>query len=134
MLAHIVSNVSTSGTARWYLDRTLVASRNVTLVSGDTIEEYLPLSGAGMDVRLRAPDGREETTQTEARDEIGVLRWADTDQSGLYRATIGQHPQEYLFAVNVPVATDTQLASESDLARTNSTELQAAYPGWTFRW
>jgi len=36
VLAHIVSNINTSGTARWYLDRTLVASRNVTLVSGDT--------------------------------------------------------------------------------------------------
>ena len=56
-----------------------------------------------------------------------VLRWTDTDISGLYRATIGQHPQEFLFAVNVPTATESQQACESDLARTNATELQAAF-------
>ncbi|HYM49181.1 MAG TPA: VWA domain-containing protein [Candidatus Limnocylindrales bacterium] len=34
--AHLVSNVATAGTARWYLDRTLVASQAVTLPAGDT--------------------------------------------------------------------------------------------------
>ena len=43
--------------------------------------------------------------------------------------SIGQHPQEHLFAVNVPTATEAQQASESDLARADRDELQTAYPG-----
>ena len=46
--------------------------------------------GAGLGATLHLPDGRTEVVHTEAQDEVGVLRCADTDQSGLYRATIGQ--------------------------------------------
>jgi uncharacterized membrane protein len=34
--AHLVSNVATSAVARWYLDRTLIATQTVTLGAGDT--------------------------------------------------------------------------------------------------
>src|SRR5437660_684518 len=43
---------------------------------GEPLEAYLQVGGAGLDVRLESPDGRHESSQTEARDEVGVLRWA----------------------------------------------------------
>jgi hypothetical protein len=107
--------------------------REQAAVVGDVLEEFLPTGGAGLQVALQTPDGRTEALQTEARDENSVLRWADTDVSGLYRALIGQHPQEYLFAVNVPTTTESQQACESEPARTNLAELQRAYPGWEFQ-
>jgi hypothetical protein len=100
---------------------------------GDALEEFFPIGSAGLDVAIHTPDGRTEATRTQDRDETVALRWTDTDVSGVYRATVGQHPREYLFAVNVPAATDTQQASESDLTRTNVDELHAAYPGWDFQ-
>ena len=36
VLAHLVSNVATHATARWYLDRSLVATQEITLAAGDT--------------------------------------------------------------------------------------------------
>jgi hypothetical protein len=38
---------------------------------------------------LRTPDERKEEFRTEAQEEASLLRWADTDQSGVYIATIG---------------------------------------------
>jgi hypothetical protein len=96
---------------------------------GDILEEYLQPGDAGLEAAIRTPDGKVESQRTELRDEVGVLRWSNTDESGIYRASIGAHPREYLFAVNVPTASDGQQASESDLARTNPSELQSAYPG-----
>src|SRR5262249_6054310 len=78
-------------------------------------------------------DGRIEKGRTLPEADVSVLRWSDTDTSGVYRATIGQHPREHLFAVNVPTAADAQQASESDLARTNQTELQSTYAGADFQ-
>jgi hypothetical protein len=100
---------------------------------GDPLEEFLSSPGSGLEVALHTPDGRTEALQTQAYDEASVFRWADTDLSGLYRATIGQHPQEHFFAVNVPTATDGQAASESDLTRTNADELHRIYPEWEFQ-
>src|SRR5262249_34698831 len=62
--------------------------------------------------------------------ESGVLRWTDTDISGIYSVVIGQHPQQHLFAVNVPALNEAQQLSESDLTRTNREDLQKAYPEW----
>jgi hypothetical protein len=103
-----------------------------TLV-GDSLEEVLPVGSAGLEVVVHTPDGRPEETRTQDREENAVLRWTDTDVSGIYRATIGRHPQDYLFAVNVPTATESQQATESDLTRTNRDELLSAYPGWDFQ-
>jgi hypothetical protein len=100
---------------------------------GDVLEEYLAPGTAGLDFTLHTPDGRTETGRTQLQAEGGLLRWTDTDISGVYRATIGQHPRDYLFAVNVPTAAESQQACESDLARTNQTELQSTYPGWEFQ-
>jgi hypothetical protein len=100
---------------------------------GDLLEEYLPPGGAGLDFTLQTPDGRVETGRTLLQPEGGLLRWTDTDISGIHRMTLGQHPREYLFAVNVPTAAESQQACESDPARTNQTELQSTYPGWEFQ-
>jgi hypothetical protein len=100
---------------------------------GDVLEEYLPAGSAGLGFTLHAPDGQTQNGRTQPHDEVGVLRWTDTDTSGIYQAVIGNHPQEYLFAVNVPTTTEAQQACESDLARTNQTELQSAYLGWDFQ-
>ena len=107
--------------------------REQSLITGEPLELYLQSGGAGLEVNVNLPDGRKEIGNTELRDEIGVLRWLDTEMSGLYRAKIGLFPQEYMFAVNVPTSTDAQLASESDPSRTAAAELQAAYPGWDFQ-
>lgn len=107
--------------------------REQAIVVGETLEEFLPLSGARLDVVVHTPDGRVDAARTEDREDAGLLRYADTDTSGIYRAVIGNHPQDHLFAVNIPVATDAQQACESDLSRTNRDEMTSAYPGWEFQ-
>jgi hypothetical protein len=96
---------------------------------GEPLEEFFT-SGGALDVALRTPDGRTEEFRTEPQEDTTILRWADTDISGVYVATIGSHPKEHAFAVNVPTATDAQQASESDLTRTSGDELRRAYPEW----
>src|SRR5262249_24783495 len=61
------------------------------------------------------------------------VRWSDTDLSGIYVATIGQNPQETVFAVNVPTATETFEASESDPTRAQPEDLRTAYQDWDFQ-
>jgi hypothetical protein len=107
--------------------------REQSVTVGEPLEEFLTTAGSGLDVTIHTPDGRTETVQTQAYDEASVYRWSDTDQSGLYRATIGQHPQEHFFAVNVPAATDAETASESDLTRTTADDLRKTYPSWEFQ-
>jgi len=97
---------------------------------GDPIELYLPNAVSGAEATIDTPDGRTETTRLQAQDEAAVLRWTDTDISGFYRATIGSHPQQHLFAVNVPALNEAQQISESDLARTTREDLQKTYPEW----
>jgi hypothetical protein len=101
--------------------------------AGQPLEELMPSTQAGLDVALHTPEGREERLSTLAHDDGALLRWLDTDQSGIYRATIGRHPQEYLFAVNVPAAAEGQEASESDLARASAAELRSVFRDWEFQ-
>jgi hypothetical protein len=107
--------------------------REQAVTVGDPLEEFLPTAGSGLEVALHTPDDRTESVRTQAYDEASVFRWADTDLSGLYRATIGQAPQEHYFAVNVPTASDGQGTSESDLTRTTADELHRTYPEWDFQ-
>jgi hypothetical protein len=104
-----------------------VKEQSVTV--GEPLEEFFT-EGGGKEVTLRIPGGRKESFPTEPEEETSVLRWTDTDTSGLYVATIGNHPREHIFAVNVPASTDSQQASESDLTRTNIEELRQTYPEW----
>ena len=75
------------------------------------------------------PDGKTENLRSESRDEFTVFRYTGTEQNGVYHAVIGLNPRDWLFAVNVPTATDAQQSSESDPARTNELELRTSYPG-----
>jgi hypothetical protein len=101
---------------------------------GDPLEEYLPAGAAGLDAEVVTPDGQAQAVQTLSHEDGGVLRFGETEQSGLYRATLAPQPQEYLFAVNVPTsAGESQLASESDLSRAGTEELRATFPGWDFQ-
>ena len=99
---------------------------------GDLLEVFLDTTATGSEAKIHTPDGREETARTQALDESSVLRWSDTDVSGLYRITIGADPREYFFAVNVPIG-DGQVGNESNLARTDLDEMQKTYPEWEFQ-
>jgi hypothetical protein len=107
--------------------------REQSIGVGDPIEEFLPTSSTGLDAELTLPDGRTATVRTRPYEDINVLRWPDTDTSGIYRAVIGQHPQEHLFAVNVPATTLAEEASESDLKRLTREDLAKTYPEWEFQ-
>ena len=100
---------------------------------GGILEEVFP-GGAELQGELIGPgDDRPHKITTIPGDDVSLFRWLDTDQSGLYRLTIGQDPQEYLFAVNVPVTVPDRSGSESDLTRADKLKLKAAYPGWDFQ-
>jgi hypothetical protein len=104
--------------------------REQALEVGEPLELYLPNTAAGVEATVRTPDGRTETVRTQTQDDASVLRWTDTDVSGVYTVTIGQDPREYLFAVNVPALSESTNVRESDLARTNREELERTYPEW----
>lgn len=104
--------------------------REQALQVGEPIELYLPNVTGGVEATISTPDGRNETTRLDTQDESAVLRWTDTDISGVYSAVVGQQPRQHLFAVNVPAVNEAQQLSESDLTRTNREDLQKTYPEW----
>jgi uncharacterized membrane protein len=97
---------------------------------GEPLELFLPGTSAGVEGTVSTPDGRTEIVRTEPQENGSVLRWTDTDTSGVYSMTAGQHPQQHFFAVNVPIFSEPQQGSESDLTRTSREELQKTYPEW----
>jgi uncharacterized membrane protein len=102
---------------------------------GATLEEYLPASGTELDVLLLlpGPDREPIKVRTQGAGDVTVFRWGYTDQSGVYRMTVGQDPQEYLFAVNVPTTTTDQSGRESDLTRLTNEQLKESYPDLDFQ-
>ncbi|HEX5270130.1 MAG TPA: VWA domain-containing protein, partial [Gemmataceae bacterium] len=104
--------------------------REQAVTVGDPLEEFLAPGAGALDAVITTPDQRSESTRTLSSEDTNVLRWADTDVSGVYRVVLGRDPQEHLFAVNVPAATSTEEASESDLARATRDDLSRAYPEW----
>lgn len=114
--------------------------RERALLVGEPIELYLHAMTAGAEANLDAPrdllDGPRDADEGPRRVPIqpsgdgSLMRFAETEVSGVYRVTLGASPREYLYAVNVPAASDDQLSSESNLARTNKEELEKAYPDW----
>src|SRR5262249_53251130 len=62
----------------------------------------------------------------QGRDDVSVVRFLETSQRGIYRMTVGAGRKDLLFAVNVPTATSTGLASESDLRRIDPNEIRSA--------
>jgi uncharacterized membrane protein len=98
-----------------------------TLTVGEAIEELLPPSVLATEATVQTPDGRTETVPLRAEPNATRLRFADTDQSGLYRVSYGSPRRELVFAVNVP--TPGPAGGESDLRRLSPDELIAMTPG-----
>jgi hypothetical protein len=94
---------------------------------GEVLEQIQNSGSAGLEMAMTLPDGRTENLRSENRDEFGVFRFANTEQDGVYRAVIGANPRDWLWAVNVPTATDSLKSSESDPTRTNESELKGSY-------
>lgn len=110
--------------------------REHSSIVNQPLEEWLLSNGNELNVTLYPPgaDARSgKRTRTQGLGDVTAFRWSDTDTSGIYRLTVGQDPQDYLFAVNVPSATADQKGSESDLRRVTQEQLQSAYPGLEFQ-
>ncbi len=102
---------------------------------GQLLEEFLPVGSAKLDGRLYLPGLEKSPAKVRlgGADGQGVFRWTDADLAGVYRLLVGNQPQEYLFAVNVPTSSGDQRPSESDLARVTRDRLQGAFPAWDFQ-
>ncbi len=93
-----------------------------TLRVGDAIEELYPVARIGSKVPISGPDGLSASELVQAGDETGLLRYADTSVSGLYRLG-GSGDSATVFAVNVPENTRGG-GSESDLGRVEYSKLK----------
>src|SRR5262249_37648533 len=109
--------------------------RERSLLVGEPIELYRPEAAGGVEATVdlprdpfdTTPPGDEESKRhvsTQPLAEGSVLRFGETDTSGVYKLVFGQNPREYLFAVNVPASSEDQQHSESNLARTSKEELE----------
>lgn len=100
---------------------------------GSILEEFLP-GGGEVDAVIHFPEGpgapRPRGVRTQLVEDVNVLRWLETDFSGIYRATLESTGREIPFAVNVPTTNLDQKGSESNLARADRAKLEALYPGW----
>jgi Mg-chelatase subunit ChlD len=94
-----------------------------TLRAGEPIEEFFPASAAGLSAGLTTPDGRSASIPLVLQDEAGVMRFADTAVSGLYRAGVGGS-RDRVFAVNPPEVPPTG-PTESDLKRIDRDDFKA---------
>jgi hypothetical protein len=92
----------------------------------EPLELFLPNKLDGAEAKVMTPDGRTETTSSMTLGNSALVRWTDTDVSGIYKVLVGSDPQEYVFAVNVPSINDAQ-TSESSLNRVGREELQTLY-------
>ncbi len=80
--------------------------------TGEPLEEALSAVRVGLTARWTLPTGRSENREIIAQNESGLLRWTDTERTGLYLAQVAGEPTR-LFTVNVPQLADQ--GSESDL-------------------
>ena len=104
--------------------------REQSVLVGTVLEEVFLGSGE-LEGTLTVPgDDSPRKIKTQGGEDLTAFLWPDTDQSGIYRLTIGQDPQERLFAVNVPTMVPDRKSSESDLTRVDKAKLKAAFPGW----
>jgi hypothetical protein len=104
--------------------------REQTVDVGEPIELPLPQTGGGVAAAVKTPDGRTENAASEPQADGSVIRWIDTDLTGLYTITVGNDPHEHFYAVNVPAVEESQQATESDLTRTTRDELLNKYKEW----
>ncbi len=103
-------------------------------VVGSVLEEYLPGGGAEFDVTMHYPEAISDIKPVKLRtqliEDVNVFHFGDTDYSGIYRVVVNNTGQEIPFAINVPVTSIDQHASESDLARLKEEALRKNYPDW----
>jgi hypothetical protein len=97
-----------------------------TVNVGEAVEELLPPSVTATEATVQTPDGRTETVPLRAEPNATRLRFAETDQSGLYRVSVGAPRRELVFAVNVPSSGPN--GGESDLRRMSADELKTFTP------
>jgi hypothetical protein len=100
--------------------------REQSIEVGQALELFLGTPDGGTEGNILTPDGRTETARTINLDEASVLRYFDTDVSGLYRVTLGNQKKEYPFAVNVPTGGEPA-TSESNLTRATEEEMAKVY-------
>jgi len=99
--------------------------REQSVEVGQPIELFLNTPDGGLEAKILTPDARTETARTLNLDDASVLRFHDTDASGLYRVTVGNQKAEHPFAVNVPSGGDQE--SESNLAATSADDLGKSF-------
>jgi hypothetical protein len=95
---------------------------------GDPLEAWV---GAGREVVMLTPDGRQEPIAPPEPPAAPVVRFEPTEQSGLYRLTgvAGTAPNgDFIFAVNI--ADDDR--GEGRPERLAAADLRALYPDWWF--
>ena len=97
-----------------------------TVTVGEAVEELFPPSVLAAEATVQTPDGRNETVPLVAETNATRFRFANTDQSGLYRVSYGSPRRELAFAVNVP--TSGPNGGESDLRRLSADELLSMTP------
>jgi hypothetical protein len=97
---------------------------------GTPLEEVFTGSGELTGTLSGPGHNAPRTVKTQSNDDFSIFRWVDTDQSGIYRLSVGQDAHEYLFVVNVPTTVPDHKSSESDLRRTDKARLKESYPGW----
>jgi hypothetical protein len=97
-----------------------------TVRVGDPLEEFIPAAAVGLTATVIGPGGMNATVPVIAGDETGLVRFADTHLSGVYRVAVGDQ-RTRLFAVNVPESSPGG-GSESDLRRVDPADWKAVSP------
>ncbi len=93
-----------------------------TVRVGEPLEEFLPVNQVGQTAAVTGPDGLDAKVPVVAGDEAGLVRFADTHLSGVYRVSVGGR-RDRVFAVNVPESTPGG-GAESDLRRVAPADLK----------
>src|SRR5204863_349494 len=65
--------------------------REQSVVVGEPLELFLTSASAAAEGVLSLPDGRQENVRGVRQDDAGLLRWPDSDASGVYKMVVGQH-------------------------------------------
>lgn len=102
---------------------------------GQPLRQYLLSGGKKLSVHLYLPDQPELPREltTEGESEITLFQWPGTGKSGIYRMTVGNESNDFLFAVNPPPDDPVSGISESDLSRITQEELKKLSPDWKFQ-
>ena len=104
-----------------------VPSDRHTLQVGNTLEEFYPLTYAGLPVQYVPPPGESARSLVlVAEDQASVVRITDVQRTGLHRL-VRDTGEQRIFWVNIPPAMAGQ-ATESHLKRLDSSELALLQP------